>query len=301
MKNLISQNNKCTVCPRSCGADRTKTSGSCGAGEFARVARAALHMWEEPCISGKYGSGTVFFSGCSLRCVFCQNHEISHSVKGEEISDQKLSLLFLRMCEMGAQNINLVNPTHFTANIVRALDMVKHKLNIPVVWNTGGYEKDKTIRALSGYVDIFLPDLKYVTPEISYRYSGAENYFDYAKDALAAMFDIAGYPVFDKNGMMKSGVLVRHLVLPSNVAESKKVIDHLCENYDTEKLWLSLMSQYFPTHKAADFPEINRRLTSLEYNRVCEYAKSRGIKNGFFQQRDSSDSIYVPEFSDKVF
>lgn len=290
----------CSICPRSCGADRTKRSGSCGTGQNARVARAALHMWEEPCISGERGSGTVFFSGCSLRCVFCQNHEISHSMLGEEISDEELSMLFLRISDMGAHNINLVNPTHFTSNILRALDMVKHRLRIPVVWNTGGYEKPETIKALSGYVDIFLPDLKYVTPEISERYSGARDYFEYAAASLGVMFDIAGYPAFCDDGMMSSGVLIRHLVLPSNIKESKKVIDHLCDNYDTEKLWLSLMSQYFPTHRAGDCPEINRKLTTLEYNRVLEYAKSRGIKNGFFQQRDSSDGIYVPDFSDKV-
>lgn len=220
---------------------------------------------------------------------------------GEEISEEKLSLLFLRLEDMGAENINLVNPTHYTANVIRALDMVKHKLKVPVLWNTGGYEKAQTIRALLGYVDIFLPDLKYITPEISWRYSGAENYFEFASLSLKEMFDVAGYPQFDKNGMIKSGVLVRHLVLPSNVSESKKVIDYLCENYDTEKLWLSLMSQYFPTHKVYEYPEINRKLTTLEYNRVLEYAKSRGIKNGFFQQRDSSESSYVPEFSDKVF
>lgn len=291
---------ECSLCPRNCEADRSQKNGFCKSGKLSVVARADLHMWEEPCISGTRGSGTVFFSGCALRCVFCQNHVISHTPFGSEISDESLSRIFLELQSRGAHNINLVNPTHFTENILRALDMVRGKLNIPVVYNTGGYEKAETVRLLSGYVDIFLPDLKYVSPEISGKYSSARNYFEYAKDALCEMFHQAGYPKFDSDGMMTSGVLVRHLVLPSNVEESKKVIDHLAENYDTEKLYLSLMCQYFPTHKAFEYPEIARRLTTLEYQKVLKHAESRGITHGFYQQRSSAKEEYVPQFYEKL-
>ncbi len=292
--------NKCRLCPRNCGADRSKKNGFCKSGELSAVARADLHMWEEPCISGKRGSGTVFFSGCALRCVFCQNHVISHAPFGSEISDEMLGQIFLSLQSKGARNINLVNPTHFTNNILRALDMVRGKLNIPVVWNTGGYEKAETIRRLSGYVDVFLPDLKYVSPELSGKYSSARDYFEYAKDALAEMFALAGYPRFDNDGMMTSGVLVRHLVLPSNISETMKVIDHLARNFDTEKLYISLMCQYFPTHKAFEYPEISRRLTTLEYQKVLKYAEICGITHGFYQQRSSAKEEYVPQFYEKL-
>ncbi len=292
--------NKCRLCPRNCGADRTKKNGFCKSGKLSAVARADLHMWEEPCISGKRGSGTVFFSGCALRCVFCQNHVISHCPFGSEITDETLGQIFLSLQSRGAHNINLVNPTHFANNILRALDLVREKLNIPVVWNTGGYEKAETVQLLSGYVDIFLPDLKYVSPGLSEKYSSARDYFEYAKDALDEMFSLAGYPRFDSDGMMTSGVLVRHLVLPSNIAETMKVIDHLAQNFDTEKLYISLMCQYFPTHKAFDYPEISRRLTTLEYQKVLKYAESRGITHGFYQQRSSAKEEYVPQFYEKL-
>lgn len=290
----------CRLCPRNCGADRSKKNGFCKSGELSAVARADLHMWEEPCISGTRGSGTVFFSGCALRCVFCQNHTISHSPFGSEISDETLSRIFLDLQSRGAHNINLVNPTHFTNNILRAIDMVRDKLTVPVVWNTGGYEKAETIRLLSGYVDIFLPDLKYVSPDISAKYSFARDYFEYAGEALAEMFSVSGYPEFDEEGMMTSGVLVRHLILPSNIAESMKVIDHLADNFDTKKLYVSLMCQYFPTHKAFEYPEISRRLTTLEYQKVLKHADGRGITHGFYQQRSSAKEEYVPEFYEKL-
>lgn len=292
--------NNCTLCPRECRADRTHTKGACGMSNVAVVARTAPHEWEEPCISGKSGSGTVFFSGCSLKCVFCQNHEISHGNIGCEVSDEKLAEIFLKLEEIGCHNINLVNPTHFVPNIINALELAKPHLKIPVVWNTGGYEKSETLKMLAGYVDIFLPDLKYVSTDVSLKYSGAKNYFEYASDALDTMFELVGYPQFDSSGMMKSGVLVRHLVLPSHVAESKKVIDHLAENYDTKKLWVSLMCQYFPTYRAFEFPEISRKLTTLEYQRVCQYARDRGITNGFLQDKASAAGEYVPQFSEDL-
>jgi putative pyruvate formate lyase activating enzyme len=291
---------KCRLCPRNCGADRQKSNGFCKSGKLSSVARADLHMWEEPCISGSRGSGAVFFSGCSLRCVFCQNHEISHTPYGQVLSDDALARVFLHLRDKGAHNINLVNPTHFAKNIINALGMVKKELGIPVVWNSGGYEKSETIASLHGLVDIFLPDLKYVSPALSGKYSSAPDYFDYAKSALAEMFRLVGYPEFDGDGMMKKGVLVRHLVLPSNVEESKKVIDHLAQNYDTNKLYVSLMCQYFPTHKAFDFPEISRRLTTLEYQKVLKYAREKGIINGFCQEKSSAKEEYVPQFFGKL-
>ena len=291
---------KCRLCPRNCGADRQKSNGFCKSGKLSSVARADLHMWEEPCISGSRGSGAVFFSGCSLRCVFCQNHEISHTPYGQVLSDEALARVFLHLRDKGAHNINLVNPTHFAKNIINALGMVKKELGIPVVWNSGGYEKRETIASLHGLVDIFLPDLKYVSPALSGKYSSAPDYFDYAKSALDEMFRLVGYPEFDGDGMMKKGVLVRHLVLPSNVEESKKVIDHLAQNYDTNKLYVSLMCQYFPTHKAFDFPEISRRLTTFEYQKVLKYAREKGIINGLCQEKSSAKEEYVPQFFGKL-
>lgn len=294
----------CEICPRRCHADRSKKAGFCRSGKLVSVAGAKLHMWEEPCISGKQGSGAVFFSGCSLGCVFCQNHEISsgsdRKINGEEISDKKLAEIFIKLQDMGAENINLVNPTHYTKNILNALDMSKHRLSIPVVWNTGGYEKPETVRLLKGYVDIFLPDFKYATPTLSEKYSGARDYPEYAMSAISEMFLIAGYPEFSESGMMQSGVLVRHLVLPSHVSESKLVIDRLVSVFDTERLWLSLMSQYFPAYRAKEYPEISRRLTTLEYQRITEYAAERGIIHGFCQERASATDKYVPLFSDKL-
>ena len=293
-------NGRCTLCPRECNADRSKKNGFCKSGELAAIARADLHMWEEPCISGKNGSGTVFFSGCPLRCVFCQNHEISHSDFGTVVTDETLAKIFLHLQKRGAHNINLVNPTHFTDNIINALKSVKDKLKIPVVWNSGGYEKAETIKRLCGLVDIFLPDFKYVSPEISMKYSRAYDYCDFALPAIKQMVAQAGYPIFDEDGMMTSGVLIRHLVLPSHADESKKVIDMIAQNFDTSRLYLSIMCQYFPTHKAFDFPEISRRLTTLEYQKVLKHAEEAGITNGFCQQRSSAKEEYVPQFFDKL-
>ncbi len=294
------QEKNCTLCPRGCNIDRTEKTGFCKSLSDPKVARADLHMWEEPCISGKHGSGTVFFSGCSLKCVFCQNHEISHGNTGETITVKRLSELFLMLQDKGAHNINLVNPTHYSFALIKALAAVKHKLYIPVVWNSSGYEKAESIEALNGYIDIFLPDLKYVSPDISLKYSGASDYFSYASGAIKKMFELVGYPQFDDDGIMKKGVLVRHLVLPSHVAESYKVIDHLAINYDTKKLYVSLMCQYFPTYKAFEYKEISRKLTTLEYNKVIDYAVKNGITNGFLQERNSAKEEYVPQFSDKI-
>ncbi len=292
----MSQNKGCTICPRKCHADRTQSHGFCGSGVKIKIARVGLHTYEEPCISYGKGSGTVFFSGCPLKCVFCQNFEISQNLKGREISRDELCRIFLKVQEMGAVNLNLVNPTHYSTDIIYALEKVKGDLKIPVVYNTGGYDSVETLRGFSGLVDIYLPDLKYHDSEYSKKYSGVSDYFCVASKALDEMMRQVGYPVFTADGHMKSGVLIRHLVLPSLYRDSFKILDYLSGKYDTHKLYISLMSQYFPTHRANEYKEISRTLTTLEYQRVLEYAEKCGITHGFSQEKLSAEEKYVPIF-----
>ena len=289
----------CTLCPRLCAVDRRVERGYCGMGTLPVVARAAKHFWEEPCLAGSGGSGAVFFSGCSLRCVFCQNHTISHEGRGEEITAERLCSLFEALQNDGADNIDLVTPTHFAPLVARALSLFAPKKRVPVIWNSSGYERAETILRYCENVDIFLPDLKYASPALSARYSGAGDYFAYAQEALSAMFSLVGYPKIE-NGRMTRGVLIRHLVLPSHSRESLAVIDHLVERYDPEKLYVSFLCQYFPAYKAKMYPEIDRRLTTLEYRRVLDYAVKRGIRHGFSQERSSAKEEYVPTFYDKL-
>lgn len=285
------------LCPRGCGVDRNKSVGVCGVGNDIRIARVGLHAWEEPCISYGKGSGTVFFSGCSLKCVFCQNREISRGLKGKDISTDTLADEFLRLQQMGAVNINLVTPTHYAQHIVKALDKVKHKLEIPVCYNSSGYERVETLTMLDGYVDIFMPDIKYYSCEHSKKYSGASDYFEIASKAIKQMHKMAGYAKLDSEGHMMKGVLVRHLVLPSLYKDSIAILEYLAGEYDTSKLAISIMRQYFPTELCKGFPEINRRITTLEYNKVVNKAKELGFVNGFIQQRESAVKDYVPEFN----
>lgn len=287
---------KCYLCPRNCGADRSKAKGVCGAEDTIRIARAGLHKWEEPCISYGNGSGTVFFSGCSLRCVFCQNHEISKGLKGKDISVETLADEFLKLKDMGASNINLVTPTHFVNEIVKALDKVKSRLDIPVLYNCGGYEKEESLEMLKGYVDIFMPDIKYFSSEYSKKYSGAADYFVYASKAVRKMHDMVGYADIDENGHMRKGVLVRHLVLPTLYKDSIKILEYLACEYDVSRLGISIMSQYFPTENCANFPEINRKLTTLEYMKVVKRAEELGFTKGFIQDKNSAIEDYVPDF-----
>ncbi len=289
-------NNKCTLCPRNCERDRNKEKGFCGADDKIRIARVGLHEWEEPCISYGKGSGTVFFSGCSLKCVFCQNHEISSGLRGRDIDPSELPEIFMSVRDMGAVNLNLVNPTHYSMDITRALEKVKDKLGIPVVWNTGGYEKVETLKKLSGLVDIYLPDIKYYSSEYSLKYSAAKDYFDVTSNAVEEMFRQVGYPVLDADGHMKSGVLIRHLVLPGLYKDSMAILERLSKKYDTSKLYISIMRQYFPTHRAFEFPEISRKLTTLEYDKVIKYAEKLGITNGYTQEKSSAREEYVPDF-----
>lgn len=288
--------NKCTLCPRRCGIDRTTSTGFCGAGSEVTVARASLHKWEEPCISYKNGAGTVFFSGCNMHCCFCQNNEISNELFGKKISDEELSEIFLRLQDMGADNIDLVTPTHFVPNIINALDLVKHKLTIPVVYNCGGYESVETIAMLNGYVDIYLPDMKYFSADIAERYSNAPDYFDVASKAVLAMIKQSGKLTYNNDGGLEKGTIIRHMVLPSHRHDSMKIMEWIAKNTSSDEVLVSIMNQYTPFDFISDeYPELKRRVTKMEYNSVVNRAAELGI-NGFTQQKSSASEEYVPKF-----
>lgn len=275
--------------------DRSVKKGFCGQTDALRIARAGLHLWEEPCISGTRGSGTVFFSGCTLKCCFCQNYEISQENKGYNISVDELADIFLDLQEQGAHNLNLVSPTQFVPSVIKALDIAKPRLKIPVVCNCGGYERVETVKMLDGYVDIWLPDLKYFSPEASKRYSLAEDYFEVASRAVKQMQRQVGKPVFGEDGLLKKGVLVRHLLLPTLRHDSAEVIKFLGESFEHDDILLSVMSQYTPMNRAKDYPEINRRISTFEYNYVLGEAEKYGFE-GYSQERDSASGCYVPPF-----
>ena len=284
------------LCPRKCGADRNVTKGLCGAGNNAIVARASLHKWEEPCISYKNGAGTVFFSGCNLHCCFCQNNKISNELFGKEITDRQLADIFLRLQEIGADNIDLVTPTHFVQNIIKALDMIKHRLVVPVVYNCGGYELKETIAILDGYIDIYLPDLKYYSSEISAKYSKAPDYFDVASEAVLAMKKQVGKLRYNDEGGLIKGTIIRHMVLPSHRHDSIRIIEWISENTSPDEVLVSIMNQYTPFDFIPDeFKELKRRVTKMEYHSVTDRAAELGIK-GFTQEKSSASEEYVPDF-----
>lgn len=285
----------CKLCPRNCLVDRSKgQSGFCGQTNEIKAARAALHMWEEPCISSTNGSGTVFFSGCTLRCVYCQNASIASGETGKIISSERLSEIFLELQELGAHNINLVSPTHFVPQIVRSLKRAKQQgLYLPVVYNTGSYEQIDTLRQLEGLVDVYLPDLKYYSSELSLRYSHAKDYFTVASAAIAEMFRQVDTPVI--NDTMTRGVIVRHLVLPGCTEDSKAVIKYLYETYK-DRIYISILNQFTPTKALEAFPEINRKITQKEYDTVVDYAISLGVENGFIQEGDTAEESFIPPF-----
>ena len=288
---------KCTLCPRGCGADRRNGSaGFCHADKNVKIARAALHFWEEPCISGKNGSGTVFFSNCTMKCVFCQNHEISTGGKGYTVSEKELAEIFLDLQSQGANNINLVTPTHYAPQIINSLDIAKSKgLNIPIAYNCGGYESVDTLRMFKGYIDIYMPDMKYYRDKYAIRYSSAPNYFNTAKAALHEMYSQVGRAVIDENGIMKKGMIVRHLMLPGLMLDAKKIADYLYNTYG-DNIYISLMNQYTPIIHSEKFPELNRRTERKYYDALVNYCAEMGMENVFIQGEESANEEFIPEF-----
>ena len=288
---------RCELCPRRCGANRLAgKNGFCGGGKEVKVARAALHFWEEPCISGEEGSGTVFFSGCTMRCVFCQNREISRGEAGKLISTERLAEIFLELQKKGANNINLVTPMHYAPQITAALDIArKNGLQLPIVWNTGGWELPESVEAVKNYSDIWLTDIKYFDNSLAEKFSNAKNYFENASASLKKMLEQTGEPVFDDDGMMKKGIIVRHLVLPGHTDDSKKVLRWLWENFG-DKIWISIMNQYTPLCSEEKFPELSRKVTDEEYDEVVDFAVSLGIENAFVQDGEAVSESFIPPF-----
>ena len=293
---------QCRLCPRTCNADRESgKKGSCGESDAIRVARISLHLWEEPCISGKNGSGTIFFSGCPLRCVYCQNKSIALGNKGEVLSADELCSAFLLLQERNAENINLVTPTHFVPQIVRAIECAKSKgLILPIVYNTSSYECVETVNMLDGLVDIYLPDLKYKSDALSQRYSNAPDYFIHAKEAIAEMVRQTKSPVFE-NGLMKRGTIVRHMILPGHTKDSKEIISYLYNTYHND-IYISMMSQYTPPQDigSVGFAELARTVTKREYGKVIDHAIDIGVVNAFIQEGETASESFIPDFDDGV-
>ncbi len=286
----------CNLCPRNCQANRIIQRGFCGADNHIYAAKASLHFWEEPCISGTRGSGTVFFSGCNLRCVYCQNNEISLDFFGKKITPLRLSEIFLELQNLGAHNINLVTPTPYVLHIAKAIELAGDKIKIPFIYNTSGYETPETINFLRKYIDIFITDIKYFSPALSRKYSAAPDYFGVAFSAAKQMINQLGQPQLDKNGIMQSGVIIRHLVLPSHKDDSIEILNQIAKGLPKNSFILSLMSQYTPSGKLENFPELQRRITSFEYSKVVDAAISLGINNGYMQDRSGANTKYIPVF-----
>lgn len=290
---MIKTAEKCNLCPRSCGVDRKKGFGFCGVSDTVKIARAMLHFGEEPVISGEKGSGAVFFSGCNMRCVFCQNYKISHLCFGKEITVERLGDIFLELQEKGAENINLVTATHYARQAVKALELVKDRLFIPVVYNCGGYEKTETLKMLEGLIDIYLPDVKYYDDSISMKYSSAAGYFETAFAAVEEMVRQTGKYFIDGGGLMKRGVIIRHLILPSCYKDSIMLFKSLVKFKDM--VLISLMRQYYPCAEAEGFPEINRKLTTFEYRKVLDECERLGF-DGFMQEKGADNEEMTPDF-----
>ena len=288
----------CVLCPRECHVDRTAGKrGYCRATDELVVARAALHMWEEPCISGEEGSGTVFFSGCALGCVYCQNRSISKGLAGKKITTERLAEIFLELQDKKANNINLVTPSHYVPHIIEALDISRKKgLTIHIVYNCSGYEKVEILKLLEGYIDVYLPDLKYISPEPALKYSNCRDYFTVAAKALGEMFRQVGEPVFDERGIMQKGVIVRHLALPGYPDDSKKIVKYLYETYG-DRILISIMNQYTPMAGSEDYPELKRKISEKEYEELVDYAVEIGVENGFIQEGETALESFIPEFN----
>lgn len=287
----------CTLCPHKCGINRLEgNKGRCKCDDKLKIALASLHAFEEPCISGTNGSGTVFFSNCNLNCIYCQNYEISNLGKGKEITVEHLAEIFFKQQEKNAHNINLVTPTMYVYQIIQAIKIAKSKgLNIPIIYNSNGYENIETIKLLNGYIDVYLPDLKYYTNELSKKYSNVDNYFGTATQAIKEMYNQVGKAKFDENGLITRGVIIRHLVLPNHVQNTKNILKWIKENMP-EDIYVSVMAQYFPTYKAKNDNLINRKLNKKEYKEVLNYLYSLDLKNGYIQELGSHEEEYVPNF-----
>ena len=288
----------CNICPRECNAERSEGKfGVCGVGDKIKVSRAALHMWEEPCISGESGSGTIFFSGCNLNCIFCQNEDISHQCFGKEISDERLLGIMFELKEKGAANINLVTPTQFAERLMPVLKRAKKEgLGIPVLYNSGGYEKGETLKKLEGLVDIYMPDFKYWSNSLAKEYSKAENYPEVAKKAIEEMVRQQPKVVFDDDGMMKKGVLIRHMMMPGGLTDSENIMKYLYETYD-ESVYFSIISRYTPTKAVSDHPFLSRKVTEEEYDALIDFCCDMGMENAFTQEGEAADESFIPPFT----
>lgn len=288
---------KCTLCAHKCGVDRLNgITGRCKCTDKIKIALISLHMFEEPCISGENGSGTIFFSNCNLSCKFCQNYKISQLGKGKYVTVEELADIFIKQQERNAENINLVTPTMYVYQIIEAIKIAREKgLHIPIVYNTNSYETVETIKLLNGYIDIYLPDLKYYYNDIAYKYSKINNYFETATTAIKEMYKQVGAPVLDENGMMKKGLMIRHLVLPNNIENSKRVLKWIKDNIDNN-VYVSVMAQYFPTYLAKKDESINRKLTKAEYEDIENYLYSLDLDNGYIQELGEHEEEYVPDF-----
>ena len=284
----------CTICPHNCKINRTKIPGRCKSTDKIKIALYSIHNFEEPCISGEKGSGTIFFSNCNMNCVFCQNYEISQLGRGKEITIEELANVMIKQQERNVQNINLVTPTSYALHIVEAIKIARKKgLKIPIVYNTNGYESVETLKLLEGYVDIYLPDLKYYYDDLAKKYSKVDNYFEIATKAIQEMDRQVGAPVLDENGVMKKGLMIRHLILPNEVQNSRKVLKWIKENIDSN-VYVSIMAQYFPTYKAKEIPEIARKITKEEYEKVENYLYELDLENGYIQELGEHEEEYVP-------
>lgn len=289
---------RCELCPHNCKVNRLNGEiGRCKCKDKVKIALASVHYYEEPCISGKNGSGTIFFSGCNLNCKFCQNYEISQLGKGIEITIEELSDIFIKQQNKGVNNINLVTPTMYVYQIIEAIKIARKKgLDIPIVYNSNGYENVETIKKLSGYIDVYLPDLKYYDDEIAYKYSGINNYFENAKSAILEMQKQVGGPKLNENGIIQKGLIIRHLVLPNNIENSEKILRWIKSNIN-EEVYISIMAQYFPSYKAKQMNDINRKLSEEEYAKIEDLVYELDIKNGYMQELGEHEEEYVPDFN----
>ena len=295
---MIEKLSNCTLCPHKCNVNRLNgNKGKCGCDNKLKIALASLHYYEEPCISGKNGSGTVFFTNCNFKCIYCQNYEISQLGKGREITIEELANIFLKQQEKGANNINLVTPTSYVYQIIEAIQIARKKgLNIPIIYNTNGYENEETIELLNGYIDVYLPDLKYYDNNLGKKYSGIDNYFSIATKAILKMYEQVGTPIFNENGIIQKGMIIRHLVLPNHLLNSKHILHWIKENMPND-VYVSVMAQYFPTYKAQEDKLINRKLTKKEYKEIENYLYLLDLKNGYMQELGEHEEEYVPDFN----